>query len=492
MDTGSQGIRTGEVVGGRYELAEPIGKGGMAQVWRARDLVAERDAALKFLRLDSEDLQQLDTRERLAELDTLRARFRREATLLSHLDHPGIPELYDHGSHQGMPYLAMRFVTGVTLYKYLSQYAPLPRTVAVSVAAQAADALACAHTHPVVHRDLKPQNIMISDDGVATLLDFGIAKPLTTGATQYTKHGSTLGSRGYQAPEQILEKQPTARTDIYSFGCVCYELFAGRPPFIADGTRGLIEQHLREEPLLPGLYAAGIPESLDELVFRMLAKVPERRPVIGEVLHTLRQLTPRRGDPEPRPRLRPDPTAPYRLPTDRTAERRTLAHVAATPAPDGEWLDARLVKEICAEAEHELRAGDPDRAVRHLVELAGRARAEWGARRPLVRRVWELAAEGLRLTGDCGGAARLYRGIAADLVHGEGPQERADLAVLRLRIAECGLAFGDIEAAIGTVEDAGRVAAGLQTPLAERVENVRKEVDLDITERLADPRAGEK
>ncbi|WP_257234839.1 protein kinase, partial [Streptomyces sp. JV178] len=125
---------------------------------------------------------------------------------------------------------------------------------------------------------------MIAEEGVVALLAFGIAKPLGVGVTQYTRHGSTLGSRGYQAPEQILEKEPTTRTDIYAFGCVCYELFTGRPPFTMEGTKGLIEQHLHQDALAPSLYSAGIPEALDRLVLDMLAKDPEERPTIDEVL----------------------------------------------------------------------------------------------------------------------------------------------------------------------------------------------------------------
>jgi serine/threonine protein kinase len=495
VDTGSQVMRVGEIVGRRYELAESVGMGGMAQVWRARDLVAEREVAVKFLRPDFEDLRRLDAQERTAELDVLRARFRREATLLGRLDHPGVPELYEQGSHQGMPYLVMRYVTGVTLHRFLTRHAPLPLTVAIAVAVQVADALACAHTLPVVHRDLKPQNIMISDEGVVVLLDFGIAKPLGVGVTQYTRHGSTLGSRGYQAPEQILEKEPTTRTDIYSFGCVCYELFAGRPPFVPDETRGLIEQHLKVDPLPPGLYAAGIPETVDGLILRMLAKDPERRPAVGEVLDVLRPLGPCPGDPEPRPRLHHDPTAPLRLPKDRPPEHRSQSPAQSASAShtlaDEEWLDAHAVERLCASAEREIHDGDPDDAVQRLADLADRARSEWGSRRPLVRRVWQLAAEGLRLAGDCGGAARLYQGIADDLVRGDGPQERADRTVLRLRVAECRLAFGEVEAAIGVVEAAGRVAAGLPASLAARVEEVRREVDTDVTERLAGPSAAQ-
>lgn len=490
MDMDSQGIQTGQTVGGRFKLVASIGKGGMAQVWRAHDLRTGRDAAVKFLRPDTEDLHQLDTHERLAELDMLRARFRREANLLAQLAHRGIPELYDRGSHDGMPYLAMRLVPGVTLHKFLAENGPLALTVATAIAAQAADALACAHTLPVVHRDLKPHNIMVSDEGVVVLLDFGIAKPIGVGVTHYTRHGSTLGSRGYQAPEQILEREPTTRTDIYSFGCVCYELFAGRAPFVLGEEKGLIEQHLHKDPLPPSAYAAGIPDALDNLLLRMLAKDPEQRPAIDEVLDALSPLTPRAGSPEPRPRLRYDPTAPFRLPKNQPDD--GLSATTPQPVPtafeaDDEWLDVPAVERLCDAAEQEIQEGDPDEAVRRLAQLAPRARQEWGARRPLVRRIWDLAADGLRIAGDCGGAAHLYESIADDLVRGEGPRERADQTVLRLRVAECRLAFGEIEAAIRVVEEAGYLAAGLPAPLAAQVEEVRREVDLDLTERLAGP-----
>ncbi|GAA3357389.1 hypothetical protein GCM10017744_027800 [Streptomyces antimycoticus] len=478
---------SGELVDGRHELTAPLGQGGMAQVWRAREVATGRDVAVKFLRLDSEDLRRLDPYEREAELAILYARFRREVELLSSLDHPGIPELYGHGSHQGSPYIAMRLVTGLTLRAFLDEHNTLPLAPAVAVASQVAQALACAHTLPVVHRDLKPQNIMIDEEGVPTLLDFGIAKPLRADATRYTAHGSTLGSRGYQAPEQILEKEPTARTDIYSFGCIVYELLAGRPPFVLGEDSGLIDKHLHEDPLPPGVYTAGVPEVLDDLVLRMLDKKPERRPAIGEVLDVLAPWRPRPGDPEPRPRTRPDPTAPCRRPKERPVPRPARATAPASIAGEEEWLDARTVERLCAQAESEVQTGEPGEAVRSLAEMTERVREEWGARRPLVRRVWRLAAEGLRLAGDLGSAASIFQDITNDLLHGDGPAERAERAVLRLRVAECRLAFGEMETAIEAVDAAGHTAAGLPAELAERVEDVRRAVDGQITARLADP-----
>ncbi|MEU7316465.1 protein kinase [Streptomyces sp. NPDC007083] len=477
----------GELVDGRYELDTPLGRGGMAQVWQAREVATGRNAAIKFLHLDSEDLRQLDTRELQDELAVLRARFRREAELLSSLDHPGIPELYGHGRHRGMPYIAMRLVTGVTLRSFLDEHNTLPLATAVAIAVQAAEALACAHTLPVVHRDLKPQNIMIDDEGVATLIDFGIAKPLRTGATRYTAHGSTLGSRGYQAPEQIMEKEPTARTDIYSFGCIVYELLAGRPPFALGEDSGLIGKHLHEDPPPPGVYTAGVPEILDDLVLRMLDKSPERRPAIGQVRDVLAPFRPGAGDPEPRPRTHPDPTAPCRQPKDRPVSPHPTPAAAPTSRDEDEWLDVRAVEKLCTAAEHEVQQGEPGDAARHLRGMTGRVRDEWGARRPLVRRVWWLAAEGIRLAGDFGAAAPLYQDIADSLLHGDGPAELAERTILQLRVAECRLAFGEMAAAIEAVQAAGHSAAGLPAPYAAQVEDVRRAVDGQLTARLADP-----
>ncbi|MEV4427729.1 serine/threonine-protein kinase [Streptomyces sp. NPDC049602] len=490
MDADAYKPGAGDLIDGLYELKDSLGKGGMAQVWRAREVSGGgREVAVKFLRHDSEALYCLDAHEREAELAVRNARFRREADLLGTLDHPGITELYGSGSHQGMPYIAMRLVTGVSLRTFLDEHNPLPLAAAVAVAVQMARALACAHTLPVVHRDLKPANIMIGDKGAVVLIDFGIAKPLRADATRYTAHGSTLGTRGYLAPEQLLELEPTPRTDVYCFGCIFYELLTGRPPFPLGVDSGLTDKHLHEKPLPPSVYAAGIPEEIDDLVVRMLAKKPGQRPAVDEVLRVLAPFGPRPGDPEPRPRTHPDPTAPLRLPPDRVSRPRPALAVppaAAAPAED-EWLDTRAVEQLCVQAESEIASGEPGDGAGRLRGLTARVRKEWGGRRPLVRRVWQGAADGLRLAGDFGSAARLYQGIDDDLIHGDGPAERAERAVIRLRLAECRLAFGELEAVITAVDTAGHTAAGLPSDLGARVEAVRRTVDAQLAARLAGP-----
>ncbi|MEU8867621.1 serine/threonine protein kinase [Streptomyces umbrinus] len=490
MDADTYKPGAGDLIDGRYDLKEPLGKGGMAQVWRAREASEGREVAVKFLRHDSEVLYSLDPQELEAELAVRNARFRREAGLLGMLDHPGITAFYGTGTHQGMPYIAMRLVTGVSLRTFLDEHNPLPLAAAVAIAVQVAGALACAHTLPVVHRDLKPANIMIDDEGAVVLIDFGIAKPLHADATRYTAHGSTLGTRGYLAPEQLLELEPTTRTDVYCFGCIFYELLTGRPPFPLGADTGLADKHLHEEPIPPSVYAAGIPEEIDDLVIRMLAKKPEQRPAVDEVLEILAPFGPGPGDPEPRPRTRPDPTTPLRWVPDSAARPRPALPVppVAATSDEGEWLDARMVEQLCLRAESEIASGEPGDAAGRLRGLTVRVRKEWGERRPLVRRVWQGVADGLRLAGDFGSAARLYQQIDDDLIHGDGPAERAERAVVRLRLAECRLAFGELEAAIITVDAEGRTAAGLPPELAARVEDVRGAVDTQLAARLADPK----
>jgi len=476
-------FRNGALVGDRYKLESPIGKGGMAEVWRANDLHDERLVAIKFLNPPDELLRHVDTQYQREELETVRKRFRREGSLLGKINHPGIPRLYDEGSHEGTPYLVMQYIDGTPLNDFLMRYRPLTLGPAVAIAMQIASALECAHERPVVHRDLKPQNVIVSVSGAAVLLDFGIARPLGADVTRYTQSGSSLGSPGYQAPEQIRGDSVVPKTDSYALGCVCYEMFTGRTPFIEEHG-GLQGQHLDKPPLSLAVFAPQVPVELDELVLRMLAKSPDERPSMKQIQQVLRFQLPPPGSASPIPRLDPDPTLPYRTPAHESAE-------ASPGGTDGapkcrvepsNWLKVRVIEKDCEEAEQELAVGDPGPAIAHLADIAIAARREWGSARPLVRKVWQLAAEGLRILGDCGRAAPLYQQMADDLANSQDLQDQATVLIWLLRVAECRLPFGDSDLALETLREATMAAKALPVQAADEVREVCQELKTDLNE----------
>lgn len=254
---------------GQYELTRELGRGGMGVVWAAYDRDRGREVAVKLLA----------PRGLGAELGTLERRFLREARLTSRLEHPGIPAVHDHGSHEGELYLVMELVRGRGLDAALESDGPLPVERAADVARRAAEVLAYAHGQNVVHRDLKPSNLMITPNGEIKVLDFGVAAALEPqpGETRFTAANATPGTVVYMAPEQAVGKA-VAASDLYSLGCVLYELLAGAPPFSGGSPFMLYHQHAHE-PVPPlADRRSGVPAGLRALVERLLEKKPEDRP----------------------------------------------------------------------------------------------------------------------------------------------------------------------------------------------------------------------
>ena len=212
----------------------------------------------------------------------------------------------------------------------------------------------------MVHRDIKPYNLLIAQNGTVVLIDFGIAKPVGRHATPYTRHGSTVGSRGYQAPEQILERQVTPKTDLYALGCVLYELLAGRPPFTGDR---LADQHLHEVPLPLLVHSPHVPAELAEITLQLLEKEPDRRPTSAAVVRdVLSGYLPQPGDPVPSPRFDPDPTRPFRERAERWPPAEPLSPAPAPGNARGgrgaSWLSRRQVEAALGPAEDELISGN--------------------------------------------------------------------------------------------------------------------------------------
>ena len=245
---------SGRTVGGRYELATLIGQGGMGQVWSAFDSRLGRRVAVKLLR------PELSTAEE--DGDELRRRFTREWRVTAQVDHPGLVTVHDAGSDGDELYLVMQYIAGADLADHLAEHDPYPWPWAVAVAAQLCSVLAAVHAVPVVHRDLKPRNLMIRPDGTLVVLDLGIASVLDADTTRLTRTGSPIGSPSYMAPEQAMDGTVGPRTDLYALGAVLHELLSGSVPFPGSSALGVLHRHLYEPPLPLRRLRPEVPEPL--------------------------------------------------------------------------------------------------------------------------------------------------------------------------------------------------------------------------------------
>ncbi|MFJ7274907.1 protein kinase [Kitasatospora sp. NPDC098663] len=254
----------GRALNGRYELVEILGVGGMATVWRGLDHVLGRQVAVKVLNGG------------LADDPRFAERFSREAQHAAMLVHPRIVMVFDSGVDQGTPFIVMELVHGRSLAAVLVQQPGLPVERAVGIAAAVCEALAVAHAAGLVHRDIKPGNIMITDDGGVKVVDFGIAR--AGSSSNLTQTASVLGTAAYLSPEQATASALDGRTDLYAVGCVLTEMLTGETPFTAETPVAIAFKHVSEQPLPPSYRRPGLPPALDAAVLRLLAKNPGDRP----------------------------------------------------------------------------------------------------------------------------------------------------------------------------------------------------------------------
>jgi eukaryotic-like serine/threonine-protein kinase len=253
------------LVGERYELGELIGYGGMAEVHRGRDLRLDREVAIKVLRPD------------LARDPAFLVRFRREAQSAAGLNHPSIVSVYDTGEDAGLdgakqPFIVMEFVEGRTLRDILKSEGRLPPRRAMEITADVCGALDFSHRAGIVHRDIKPANVMITDAGAVKVMDFGIARAVADQSATVTQTANVIGTAQYLSPEQARGETVDARSDVYSTGCLLYELITGVPPFQGDSPVAVAYQHVRENPIPPSQRVPAVPRFLDSIVMKALAK----------------------------------------------------------------------------------------------------------------------------------------------------------------------------------------------------------------------------
>jgi serine/threonine-protein kinase len=258
-----------QVLGERYEIGGVLGRGGMAEVHRGRDLRLGREVAVKVLRSD------------LARDPSFQVRFRREAQASASLNHPAIVAVYDTGEDRtatgATPYIVMEYVEGETLRDVLRREGRLDPQRAMTLAADICGALDFSHRNGIVHRDVKPGNVMITPQGAVKVMDFGIARAVSDSAATMTSTAAVIGTAQYLSPEQARGESVDARSDVYSMGCLLYELVTGAPPFTGDSPVSVAYQHVREDPRLPSSINPQIPRELDAILLKAMSKNPANR-----------------------------------------------------------------------------------------------------------------------------------------------------------------------------------------------------------------------
>src|SRR5271170_1297185 len=264
-------VDTPRTYSGRYELTHLIARGGMAQVYRAMDLRLDRPVALKILMAEySHDASFVE-------------RFRREAQAAANLSHPNIVPVFDWGEDNGTYFIVMEFVDGRALSSLVRAAGPLHPDRAAEIAADVAGALAYAHRHGVVHRDVKPGNVLITEEGTIKVTDFGIARAVNT-EESLTQTGAVMGTATYFSPEQAEGMGVDSRSDIYSLGVVIFEMVTGRPTFLGDTPVAVASKHVREHPPAPREVNPGVPPDLEAIILKCLAKSPDHRYATGDDL----------------------------------------------------------------------------------------------------------------------------------------------------------------------------------------------------------------
>ena len=266
---------TGHLIGGRYELGELLGRGGMAEVRKGTDTRLGRVVAVKRLRTD------------LASDATFQARFRREAQSSASLNHPSIVAVYDTGEewsepgggHEGVaqPYIVMEYVAGRTLREILREGRKILPERALEITSGVLSALDYSHRAGIIHRDIKPGNVMLTPSGDVKVMDFGIARAISDASSTMTQTAAVVGTAQYLSPEQARGETVDSRSDVYSAGCLLYELLTGRPPFVGDSPVAVAYQHVREPAVPPSDHDTDLPPEIDAIVMKSLAKRVEDR-----------------------------------------------------------------------------------------------------------------------------------------------------------------------------------------------------------------------
>jgi eukaryotic-like serine/threonine-protein kinase len=431
----------GRLIAGRYELATVIGQGGMGQVWTAYDRRLDRRVAVKLLRPDKVAAGD--------DASELRRRFDRECRVTAQVDHPGLVTVHDAGADGDELYLVMQYVQGADLGDHLAEHDPYPWPWAVAVAAQLCAVLAAVHAVPIVHRDLKPRNVMVRPDGTLTVLDLGVASVMDTDTTRLTHTGSPIGSPAYMAPEQAMGGAVGPRTDLYALGVLLHELLSGHVPFEGSTALGVLHRHLYEAPVPLRQVRPEVPEPLEALVLRLLAKDPQHRPSGAQDVHReLAALLPVPGA-APRAPLGPmDPTRPFLRPQAPWPDRPAPPPPTAPPAPvtTTGTAGADLATAV-DEVKRLLEAGRITQAVDLLGGIIPAAAERHGERSPVLLTLRKQYAATLMEDGQYRRALPELRRLSDEFAAQYGGADRQALQ-FRYEAAQCLEQLGDTASAL--------------------------------------------
>ncbi|MER5336783.1 serine/threonine-protein kinase [Micromonospora sp. NPDC002717] len=440
-----------ERVADRYELTYPIGHGGMGEVWAGFDEKLDRPVAIKFLR-------QLTIPEN--ERGTAVERFMREARVTARLDHPGVPSVHDVGYHGDDIYIVMQLVPGVVLADLIAEQGWLSVPWAAAIGAQICSVLAAAHAASLVHRDLKPQNLMVTPAGSVKVLDFGVAALLGPDVPRLTATSHTLGTPTYMAPEQALNSSVGPRADLYALGCVLFELLTGNPPYRADTALGLLHRHMNDPIPSVTEHRAGVPDGLVQLVTRLLSKDQQDRPGSAvEVYGILAPLGAIDGDVAGDLAIASsgsqavDPTMPYRCPfgplppqTPTPPTRVDIVRPRAAP----EFVDPPSFEELAAAEERAWELAEEERFTQAADLLATALRPVLqghGAKQPRILELRLNLANLHVLAGAYRQALPEFTRLAADLAERPVPDQEL-IWHCRQQAAMCQAELGEAATAL--------------------------------------------
>lgn len=472
-------MHPGEVLQERFQLRERLRRGGMGETWTADDLCTQTVVVIKTpAEADRASRSTDEDRER----GVLLKRFEREIDQLARMDHPGIPALVARG-YDGVPFMAMEYIEGSALDVFLKEHTPTVGTT-VAIMVQLLEILDYAHSLGVIHRDVKPHNLIVGIDGRVRLIDFGIAYLTAPDATRYTEDGATPGSLGYKAPEVINgDAEFTPYVDVYGAGCVFFLLLTGRRPFEVDNPREMEQRHLHQAPPRVRDFIDHVPPAVDDLVARMLAKTPQDRPTAKEAAEVIRPHLPGPGAPAPSPAPNPDPTRMFREPPNRPRPQQHRPRVSSRrpTRPRTDRPSRAEYAQLLAKATEEVDAGEPGPAVERLEQTLSAVRAAWGRYRPIAQACLRCG-DAARKAGAWARARARYRDAERQLAGDDSPEGALLLLEAHIGIVECLAPEGRFEEAAADWLEVARRLLALDPPPLRLVGRLRM-AGLELIER---------